>query len=217
MARTPASRGGPVVYRAKQSGSARRRQLELAQKRQRRLRWIAWIAIASVAVFVVTLAMLSSRPTTSVAKGAAPNFTLLNTSGQAVTLSSFRSRPVLLYFSEGVGCDACFYQMVEIEAHQAEFTRLGVQILPIVMDPVDEVRQEMVRFGLHDPFLIDPIGQVSSAYHVLGLGMHPGLPGHSFVLINSRGQLLWEENYPGMFVSSADLIRQIQSVLANRN
>lgn len=215
MAKIPAPANGHGIYRAKQSRSTRRRRLELAQKRQRTLRWVGWMAVASVAVLVITLAMLSSRPTTTVAKGIAPDFTLLNTNGQAVTLSSFRNRPVLLYFSEGVGCDACFYQMVEIEAHQEEFARLRVQILPIAMDPVDEVRQEMIRFGLHTPFLIDSNGRVSSAYHVLGLGMHPGLPGHTFVLIDPRGKLLWEENYPGMFVSSADLIREIQSKLAN--
>ena len=216
MVKIPASAAGNASYHAKASASARRRQIEHAKERQRRLRWVAWISGVSVVAIAVILAMLSSRPTTTVVNGAAPNFTLFNTNGRVVTLSSYRNRPVLLYFSEGVGCDACFYQMVEIEAHQAEFTRMGVQILPIVMDPAGEVRQEMVLFGLHDPFLIDPIGQVSSAYHVLGLGMHPGLPGHSFVLVGPRGKLLWQKNYPGMFVSSADLIRQIQSELANQ-
>lgn len=215
MPKNPAERSAPNSYRSKSSTTSQRRERELALQHQRQQRWrIVWVAGTVIVVVIVALAMLSSRPrATSITQGEAPNFILPSTTGNAVSLSSLRDRPVLLYFSEGVGCDACFYQMVDIEAHQAEFTRLGIAVLPIVMNPIDQVRQQMARFGLHDPYLIDSTGQVSSEYHVLGTGMHAGLPGHSFVLIDAQGRLRWEASYPSMFISPANLLSKIESHL----
>jgi peroxiredoxin len=39
---------------------------------------------------------------------AAPGFTLTATNGTTVSLASYRGRDVVLYFSEGAGCEACF-------------------------------------------------------------------------------------------------------------
>ncbi len=145
--------------------------------------------------------------------GKAPAFTLTSTSGRQVSLSSFAGKNVLFYFSEGVGCDACFYQMVDIEKHLADFTAKDVTVIPIVMNPAPQVVQEMSRFGLKTPFLIDTTGQVSSEYHVLGTGMHANLPGHSFVLVDSSGDLRWTQSYPSMYVSSKDILSTISSYL----
>jgi hypothetical protein len=40
--------------------------------------------------------------------------------------------------------------------------------------------------------------------------MHPGLPGHSFVLIDAEGTQRWYGAYPSMYLSSADLAEQIR-------
>jgi peroxiredoxin len=143
----------------------------------------------------------------------APGFTLTSTSGAAVSLASYRGRDVVLYFSEGVGCDACFYQMREFETHAAELTRAGITVVPIVMNPAAQVRQEMAAFGIHTPYLIDPAGSVSSAYGVLGKGMHAGLPGHGFVLIDARGMQRWYGEYPSMYLTAAGLIAQAKAHL----
>ena len=54
-----------------------------------------------------------------------------------MSLASYRGRDVVLYFNEGVGCDACFYQMRQFEQNAAQLTKAGITILPIVMDPQD--------------------------------------------------------------------------------
>jgi peroxiredoxin len=118
---------------------------------------------------------------------AAPGFTLASTGGKAVSLASYRGRVVVLYFSEGVGCDACFYQMREFENHAAELAQAGITVVPIMMNPAAQVRQEMTAFGIRAPYLIDATGAVSRAYGVLGTGMHAGLPGHGFVLGDVQG------------------------------
>jgi peroxiredoxin len=138
---------------------------------------------------------------------------LTSTSGTPVSLASYRGHDVVLYFNEGVGCDACFYQMREFENHAAGLTQAGITIVPIVMDPASQVRAEMTAFGVRTPYLIDSTGSVSVAYDVLGKGMHAGLPGHGFVLIDARGTERWYGEYPSMYLSTAGLIAQVKAHL----
>ena len=53
----------------------------------------------------------------------------------------------MLYFSEGAGCDACFYQMREFETHAGELSRAGITVIPIVMNTPGETRQAMAANG----------------------------------------------------------------------
>ena len=51
---------------------------------------------------------------------------LASTAGRSISLASYRGHVVVLYFSEGIGCDACFYQMREFENHAAELAAPGI-------------------------------------------------------------------------------------------
>lgn len=51
------------------------------------------------------------------------------------------------------------------------------------------------------------------SYGVLGKGMHPGLPGHGFVLIDARGTERWYGEYPSMHLSASGLIKQVEAHL----
>lgn len=148
------------------------------------------------------------------ASGVAPAFTLASTAGTPVSLADYRGKNVLLYFNEGVGCDACFYQMADVERHAQGFADAGVSVVPIVANPAEQVQQELSRFGLMTPYLIDTGTRVSQEYGMLGLGMHANLPGHGFVLVDVTGQIRWKMEYPSMFVSSADLLEAIDPYLS---
>jgi peroxiredoxin len=141
----------------------------------------------------------------------APAFTLASTNGGSVSLADFRGHDVLLYFSEGVGCDACFYQMGELEKNAAKLSAGGLSVVPIVVNPADQVQTEMAQFGLTTPFLIDAGESVSGAYGVIGTGMHANLPGHSFVLVDGSGRIAWRGDYPSMFVTTDRLLSDIGS------
>lgn len=143
--------------------------------------------------------------------GKAPAFTLASTAGRDVSLSDLRGQDVLLYFSEGVGCDSCFYQMAELEDEAATLSASGLSVVPIVVNPADQVIAEMNRFGLTTPFLIDTDRTVSNAYGAVGTGMHADLPGHSFVLVDGSGRIAWRGDYPSMFVSTDQLLSDIGS------
>ena len=158
--------------------------------------------------------MLGGRsPESGGAGGAATDFTLASTAGGSVSLADYRGRNVLLYFNEGVGCDACFYQTAELERNADELANAGVTVLPIVMNPVADTAGELQRFGLSTPYLIDANGSVSRAYDMLGKGMHTHLPGHGFVLVDGSGEVRWTMEYPSMFVSAGELLDAVDPYL----
>ena len=143
----------------------------------------------------------------------APAFSLASTGGGTVTLASLAGRNTLLYFSEGVGCDPCFTQMVELQQQQAQLNQLGITLVPIMTNPAGAVTQEMQRFRLSYPVLIDASKSVSSAYGTLGTGHHADLPGHSFILIDKTGAIRWRGDYSSMYVSTSELLTKLQQAL----
>jgi peroxiredoxin len=176
-----------------------------------------WITAIAVLGGLVTAAVLATGTRPGTAPGSivrpAPGFTLTDSSGRAVSLASYRGHDVVLYFNEGVGCDACFYQMRDFEQHAAQLQKAGVAILPIVMNPASQIRPELAAFGLRTPYLIDATGSVTRAYGALGEGMHAGLPGHGFVLIDAKGTQRWYGEYPSMYLSTSGLLQQVKAHL----
>ncbi|WP_300641914.1 MULTISPECIES: peroxiredoxin family protein [Actinomycetes] len=201
---------------AEQSRNERRQCAEQAARasgRRRRLRIMIGTASALALVAAVTAMMLTSRPESSDAIRTAPEFTLTDTGGSEHTLAQHRGENVLLYFSEGAGCQSCIVQMGEIEKQAAAFQKLDVTVLPIVMNTREQITADMTASGVTTPFLLDD-GTVSEAYGTLGKGMHAGLPGHSFVLIDRQGRQRWYGEYPSMWLAPQDLLDEIRSNLS---
>lgn len=171
----------------------------------------AWIVGTIGVAWLVVAGLMSARPTVVSDVALATPFTLPATDGSLVSLESFHGSPVLLYFSEGAGCDACIMQMAAIE-QAPEFVDSGIVVLPIVMDRQADIENAMMRAGVMTPFLMDD-GTISDAYGTLGTGMHAGLPGHGFVLINADGERVWSGNYPSMWISPQDLFQLVKDQL----
>ena len=124
------------------------------------------------------------------------------------TLAQHRGENVVLYFSEGAGCQSCIVQMGELEKKATELAEANVIVLPIVMNTREQILRDTEVNGVSTPFLLDD-GTVSEAYGTLGKGMHAGLPGHSFVLIDSEGNQRWYGEYPSMWLDPAELLDEI--------
>ena len=200
---------------AEQARQERRTRAELAfhvEARRRRIRMAAWTLGLLTVAGVVTAMLLSSRPETSTATRVAPDFTLTDTAGNAVRLSDYRGSNVLLYFSEGAGCQSCLVQMREIEKDAKAFADADLTVLPIVMNSRDQIMTDMAANGVTTPFLLDD-GTVSRDYGTLGKGMHAGLPGHSFVLVDKTGRQRWYGEYPSMWRDPQDLLRDVEQRL----
>ncbi len=180
----------------------------------------AWVrgALLSAAVLValgliVGAMSRTSGSTSSTSTRTAPGFSLTDTAGRTVSLADYRGRAVVIYFSEGAGCGSCLQQMLAIEKDKAAFDQAGVTVLPIVMNTRNQITQDMKAYGVTTPFLLDD-GTVSRKYQALGKGMHAELPGHSFVLVDKNGVERWSGEYPSMWLSPQDLLRQVQQHLA---
>lgn len=181
-----------------------------AQRRHRR--WLGWGIAAAVASLAVVAVAVGGRSSSSPVSGAAPPFQLQSTTGDTVSLSDYKGRNVLLYFNEGVGCDSCFYQMAKLEA-DGGLAKVGVSIVPVVMNSPIQVTGELQRYAIQTPYAIDSDGSVSRAYKTLGAGHHANLPGHTFVLVGPDGTMLWRGDYPSMWVDPAELSAAVQAQL----
>ena len=206
------------------SGTATRRNREHARavlaeieheqrRRTRRNRAAVTVAVLAAIGALIAGMMLTSQPTSSSATRVAPDFTLPDTNGAEVSLADFRGQPVVLYFNEGAGCGSCLQQMTAIEQQKADFDAAGITVLPIVMNTREQIRHDMRTYGTTTPFLLDD-GTVSRAYGTLGNGMHAGLPGHSFVLIDTDGQQRWKGEFPSMWLAPDQLLDHVEQHLA---
>ena len=175
-------------------------------------RRLFWAVTGAALIAVVAAMMLTSRPTSSEATRAAPDFTLTDTAGVEHTLAAHRGENVLLYFNEGAGCQSCIVQMGQIEKQADAFAQENITVLPVVMNTREDILHDMELNGVTTPFLLDD-GTVSEAYGTLGKGMHAGLPGHSFVLIDTEGQQRWYGEYPSMWLDPSELLDEVRGRL----
>lgn len=186
-------------------------EAQAAERRRTMKERTGWLIALVIVGALVTFALVSSRPETNTASSQVSDFTLPTSAGESVSLSDYAGQPVLLFFNEGAGCDSCLVQMASIEAEPG-FAEAGIAVLPIVMNTAAQINPDRDRFGVKTPFALDD-GTVSDTYGVLGTGMHEGLPGHGFVLIDADGVQQWYGNYPSMWLDPAELLKIVKSEL----
>lgn len=182
------------------------------QERRRNLRTnISWLVGLLVIAGLVAYALVSARPETGATEELATPFTMPLSDGGEVSLSDYAGSPVILYFNEGAGCDSCITQMAAIEQNPG-FAAAGIEVLPVVMNTAEQINPVRERFDVSAPFALDD-GSVSLAYGTLGNGMHAGLPGHGFVLIDAEGVQRWYGNYPSMWLDPEELLEIVTAEL----
>ena len=91
-----------------------------AARRQRRRGWLLWGITLGIVAAVLGGLMWTARTTSDASTRTAPDFTLTDTAGHAVHLADYRGHNVVLYFSEGAGCQACLLQMTDVEQHRSD-------------------------------------------------------------------------------------------------
>ena len=98
----------------------------------------------------------------------APDFTLTSDRGEAVTLSSLRGKPVVLYFYPKDDTPGCTTQACGIRDAYGEFERAGAVVLGV--SPDDESSHVEFRNKYELPFtlLADPDHAIAEKYGVWG-------------------------------------------------
>jgi len=99
----------------------------------------------------------------------APDFTLETVDGEAITLSDFRGKPVMLTFWE-INCPACVFQMPYIQAFYDAWSGEKVAVLTINIGQAAGVVQDFITSrGFTFPVLLDLQGRVAQAYGLPGV------------------------------------------------
>ena len=114
--------------------------------------------------------------------------------GKAISSTSLARGKTLLFFSEGVMCQACFEQIKGLEAMGKELEKRGIELVSITPDSPADLRQAIGQYGIRSPMIADEDRDMSSAFDTLGRGMHADTPGHAFALIEG-GKVLWYRDY----------------------
>ena len=143
----------------------------------------------------------------------APDFTLPSTSGEMVTLSTFRGhRNVLLAFFPAAFTSTCTVEMCEFSEDYGVYRRHDTEVLPISVDQVPSLK----AFQQHEKFdvqlLSDARREVSRAYGVLDEARYSSR--RSYFLIDKAGVVRWThlEEHGGKKRDTAELARQLEAL-----
>ena len=214
-------------------------QAPRTRQQQSHSRWGSWkgwaIALGVVAVIVASfvvpklgqdssnssassghegMSMNSDRGKGLKAGAPVPSFSEQNVeTGQPISSTSVYPHKTLLFFSEGVMCQACFQQIKGLEQMGSQLAKRGIELVSITPDPPRDLKQAIGQYGITTPMIADDNRDMSEAFNTLGKGMHGDTPGHAFALID-HGTVRWYHDYwlaPDrvMYVDPAKVIASI--------
>jgi thioredoxin-dependent peroxiredoxin len=96
----------------------------------------------------------------------APDFTLMSDSGDEVTLSSLRGKPVVLYFYPKDDTPGCTRQACGIRDAWGEFQKAGAEVFGISADTAASHERFKSKYSLPFTLLADPEHKLGEPYGV---------------------------------------------------
>ena len=96
----------------------------------------------------------------------APDFSLASDTGELVTLSSLRGRPVVLYFYPKDDTPGCTRQACGIRDAWSEFQRAGAEVFGVSADTTASHARFKSKYGLPFTLLADPDRTLAEPYGV---------------------------------------------------
>ena len=121
----------------------------------------------------------------------APDFSLLSTPNQTVSLSDFRGQPVILAFYPADWSPVCGDQMALYNEILSEFRRFNAELIGISVDGIWCHLAFAQERRLHFPLLADfePKGEVARLYGVYR--PHEGTSERALFVIDAEGTIRW--------------------------
>lgn len=147
----------------------------------------------------------------------APNFRLTSYDGKEISLSDFRDKNVVLFFSEGAMCYPSCWDQIDSFTSDTGFSKENSVVLTIVVDSETDWDDAVKK----DPklakaiVLLDSDRSVSASYGVLTVdsSMHRGqYPGHTYVVVDESGVVRYEEDDPNMGINNRELLAEISKL-----
>ena len=143
----------------------------------------------------------------------APDFTLMSTAGEPVTLSGFRGdQAVLLAFIPAAFTSTCTAELCEFSEDYGRYQDRGVTVLPISADLVPALRAWKAQEGLTVDLLSDVRREASRAYGVLEEARFQAR--RAYFLIDRDGVVRWShvEASGGDKRDTEELLAQIEAL-----
>jgi len=112
------------------------------------------------------MSVVESRTVPAVGQQA-PDFTLPSTSGEKLTLSSLRGKPVLIAFFPVAFSSTCTAELCERRDNHDKFLQRGVVVLPISVDSTYSLKEYKAKHAMKVDLLSDFRRDVSRLYGVL--------------------------------------------------
>ena len=140
----------------------------------------------------------------------APDFTLASTSGEKVSLSSFRGRQhVLLAFFPLAFTSTCTEEMCAFRDDWDEFAKHDVAVLPISVDATPSLTAYRDQYELKTELLSDFKREVSRLYGVLNEERF--MSKRAYFLIDREGVLRWShvEEHGGLRRENAEILAEV--------
>jgi peroxiredoxin len=142
----------------------------------------------------------------------APDFTLPSTSGEKVTLSSLRGKPVLIAFFPLAFSGTCTQELCEMRDDHEKFIERGVIVLPVSVDHTYSLKEYKAKHDMKVDLLSDFKREVSRSYGVLIDDRY--YANRAYFLLDRNGVIRWvhvEEN-PGHRREDRELLAAIDAV-----
>jgi peroxiredoxin len=142
----------------------------------------------------------------------APDFTLKSTSGEKITLSALRGKPVLIAFFPLAFTSTCTAELCEMRDDHDQFAARGVTVLPISVDSTDSLKEYKAKYGMHTEMLSDFKREVSRRYGVLLEDRF--YANRAYFLVDRDGIIRWAhvEEHPGLRRSDAEILAEVDKL-----
>jgi peroxiredoxin len=146
---------------------------------------------------------------------AAPDFTADSTSGQQVTLSSFKGKKrVLLAFFPLAFTSTCTTELCDLSTDFDQFSGKDVEIVPISVDSVPTLKEFKLKHQMRVDLVSDFKRDISRAYGVLLADKF--YSARAYFLVGLDGTLEWVhvESNASHKRTNAEILEQITAVPA---
>ncbi len=147
----------------------------------------------------------------------APDFELQDINGNAVKLSDYKRKYVVLFFNEGSMCYPACWNQISALANDGRFNKEDVAALSIVVDTVSQWQQILAKVPQlsKSKILFDTAKKVSAEYDVLyaDSSMHKGsYPGHTYVVIDKEGIIRYTKDDSKMAINNDEIASELEKI-----
>lgn len=134
------------------------------------------------------------RPIETKVNEPAQDFTLSNLTGQEISLTQLKGKPVILFFWT-TWCPFCREEMSMLQNEYKNITAGGITLLAIdIGEPQEKVQKFLKNRNIKFNILLDINSKVAYSYNLIGVP--------TFVLIDAQGKIRFQGNsFPDNYLS----------------